>query len=167
MVRGPQVSPAYVTRTEANAIAKVADPQSETGPWHRVGDVGYLDADNRFWYCGRKAHRVETAAGPLYTECVEPIFNTHPAIKRCALVGIGPRGRQMPVLVVETHTGIQSGALTHELTNFANSHGATRSIERVLFYPKLPMDIRHNAKINREWLAEWAANQLAGHSSRT
>jgi olefin beta-lactone synthetase len=168
IVRGPQVSPTYFTRTEANATAKIENsqfairnPKSEIAPWHRTGDVGYLDADNRFWYCGRKSHRVETPTGALYTECIEPIFNTHPAVRQCALVGVGPRCRQVPVLVVEAHARNRTDALAHEITNFANSHGATRSIERILFYPNLPVDVRHNAKINREWLAKWAAKQLS------
>ena len=167
IVRGPQVSPAYVTRTEANATAKIADsqsaipnPKSDISPWHRTGDVGYLDPQHRFWYCGRKSHRVETLMGPLFTECIEPIINTHPAVRRSALVGVGPVGQQIPVLVVELHPGNRTDVLAHELTNFVNSHGATRSIERILFYPSLPVDIRHNAKINREWLATWAATQL-------
>ena len=173
IVCGPQVSPAYVTRTEANATAKIEDsqsdirnPKSEITAWHRTGDVGYLDPQQRFWYCGRKSHRVETPLGPLYTECIEPIFNTHPAIRRSALVGVGPVGRQLPVLVVEPHPGNRTDVLAHELTNFANSQGATRSIERILFYPNLPVDVRHNSKINREWLAGWAAKQLSDHLPR-
>ncbi|MCR4415526.1 MAG: fatty acid CoA ligase family protein, partial [Thermoguttaceae bacterium] len=45
VVRGPVVTRRYVTRTEANALGKIAD-----GPtvWHRLGDVGYLDARGRF-----------------------------------------------------------------------------------------------------------------------
>ena len=78
----------YVTRTEANALAKIAD-----GPrvWHRMGDVGYLDEQGRFWFCGRMAHRVQTAAGPMFTIPCEAIFNQHPAIYRSALVGVGAR----------------------------------------------------------------------------
>jgi olefin beta-lactone synthetase len=171
IVRGPQVSPAYVTRTETNALAKIADsqtanrnPKSEIPSWHRTGDVGYFDAQQRFWYCGRKSHRVETPSGPLYTECIEPIFNTHPAIRRSALVGVGPVGRQTPVLIVEPQPGNRTDSLVHDITNFANSRGETRSIERILFYPHLPVDVRHNAKINREWLATWAAKQLSATS---
>jgi len=36
----------------------------------------------------------------------------------------------------------------------------TKSIDRILFHKKLPVDIRHNAKIFREKLATWAARQL-------
>ena len=64
IVRGPVVTTEYVTQTEANAFHKITDGDSF---WHRMGDVGYLDEQDRFWFCGRKSHRVRTAAGTMYT----------------------------------------------------------------------------------------------------
>ena len=90
IVRGPVVTDRYVTRVEANALAKIADGDAF---WHRMGDVGYLDQQDRFWYCGRLSERVLTAAGPMYTVPCEAIFNRHPEVRRSALVGIGPEVR--------------------------------------------------------------------------
>jgi acyl-CoA synthetase (AMP-forming)/AMP-acid ligase II len=184
IVRGPQASPRYVTRTECNAQAKIdneragasAPPEGEValgaedgsprrGPsnparWHRMGDVGYIDDSQRFWYCGRKSHRVETADGPLYTERIEAIFNAHPAVQRSALVGIGPRGMQEPVLIVERASGRVGGNWNHELQQLAQAQSLTRRIKHILVHPHLPVDVRHNAKINREALAIWAASRL-------
>jgi acyl-CoA synthetase (AMP-forming)/AMP-acid ligase II len=157
IVRGPQVSPHYVTRTECNADAKIED---EKGNWHRTGDVGYLDDAGRFWYCGRKSQRVETADGPLYTECAESVLNTHPAVRRSALVGIGPRGDEVPVLIVEPELNAASSYLTTDFHRFAATHPQTSAITYLLVHPKFPVDVRHNAKINREQLAQWAAKQL-------
>ncbi|MCL2624924.1 MAG: fatty acid CoA ligase family protein, partial [Planctomycetaceae bacterium] len=84
-VTGPQVTQRYVTRVEANAYAKMTDAQGRI--WHRMGDVGRLDTSERFWFCGRKAHRVETATGPMFTDPCEAIFNGHPDVYRSALVG--------------------------------------------------------------------------------
>src|SRR5690606_28060128 len=97
-VAGPTATDAYYNRPQATALAKIRDGDQVV---HRMGDLGYFDAGGRLWFCGRKSERVETADGPLYTEQVEPIFNTHPQVRRSALVGVGPRGRQTPVLVVE------------------------------------------------------------------
>lgn len=183
IVRGPQVSPCYATRTQANAIAKIADAgpiHRNSGPdvhpalcWHRTGDVGYIDDDGRFWYCGRKSQRVETAAGPLYTECVESRFNQHRFTERSALVGIGPRGAQTPVVVVEPTQELYDVGDTwwahpeyvrwiDELRSLAQQHESTRSIQHFLIHICLPVDVRHNAKINREALASWAADELKG-----
>ena len=99
VVRGPQVSPAYVTGgKEHNALAKIRNGDSI---WHRLGDVGYFDDQGRFWYCGRKSQRVQMADGTLYTVPAEAIFNTHPDVARSAVVGVGPSRQAAPLVIVE------------------------------------------------------------------
>ncbi|MEX2306511.1 MAG: fatty acid CoA ligase family protein [Pirellulales bacterium] len=169
IVRAPQASPRYITRTQFNAETKITDERMDeragssptpAAAWHRMGDVGYLDDEGRFWYCGRKSQRVKTADGALFTECVEAVFNTHPAVRRSALVGVGDDGRQIPVLIVELRLSISGDIWTRELLQLARSHDQTRSIQHFLAHPCLPVDARHNAKINREELAVWAAHRL-------
>ena len=164
MVSGDVVTRRYVTRVDQNALHKVQDGDRV---WHRMGDVGYLDAHGRFWCCGRKSHRVITARGPLYTEPCEAIFNTHAHVHRTALVGVGEAGRQQPVIIAEPwpehapKNAAQGAELESQLQSVGQSHEVTKSIERVLIYPKrLPTDIRHNSKIFREQLAPWAAEQI-------
>ena len=62
IVRGPVVTREYDGLPDATAAAKIADGGEV---WHRMGDCGFIDAAGRLWFCGRKAERVETAAGPL------------------------------------------------------------------------------------------------------
>src|SRR4029077_19259624 len=107
----------------------------------------------------------------MFTDCVEPIFNAHPRVARCALVGIGQKPRQTPVIVVELETETATDTLPSavwkksplplgELCKLALANANTRTIDRFLFYPvSLPVDVRHNTKINREQLAKWAARQ--------
>jgi acyl-CoA synthetase (AMP-forming)/AMP-acid ligase II len=160
IVSGPQVTRAYVTRTQWNALSKIADGQDV---WHRIGDSGYLDQQDRFWFCGRVAHRVLTADGPMYPVCCEAIFNTHPAIRRSALVGVGPKGRQLPVIVLEPHQGKmpkgknKRAAFLSEIRQLGASNLLTAGIATFLLHRSFPVDIRHNAKIFREKLAVWAA----------
>jgi acyl-coenzyme A synthetase/AMP-(fatty) acid ligase len=156
-----------------NELAKI--PGGDAA-WHRMGDVGYLDDEGRFWYCGRKSQRVETSDGILFTECVEAVFKQHPDVARCALVGIGSAGNATPTLVVEAateplacgETGMLSAAgraawanLVAELKALGARYEHTAGIRQFLLYPMLPVDMRHNAKINREALAAWAT-KLAG-----
>jgi len=162
IVQGPVVTREYVTRREANALGKIADGDRI---WHRVGDAGYLDDQGRFWFCGRVAHRVLTEAGPMYTIPCEAIFNRHPLVRRSALVGVGPVGRQSPVLVVEPlpgrfpRTARDRQEFTAALGELGQSSPLTAAISHILFHPAFPVDIRHNAKIFREKLAVWAAQQ--------
>ncbi len=164
MVRGDVVTRQYVTRTEQNALHKVYDGENV---WHRMGDVGYLDDQDRFWCCGRKSHRISMAKVDLYTEPCEAIFNTHPRVHRTALVGVGAAGSQTPVLIAEPwaehRPSDEAGQveLLGELKDLGKQHETTDSIERLMIYPdRLPTDIRHNSKIFREQLAPWAEQQL-------
>lgn len=163
MVRGPVVTQRYVTRTEANALHKVADGELY---WHRIGDVGYLDDRDRFWFCGRKSHRVQSPLGTLYTIPCEAIFNEHPRVYRSALVGIGEPGNQIPVLIVEPWPEHgpkgpeDEQALLDELRELGRKHEHTTGIKHFLVHPAMPVDIRHNAKIFREKLAIWAADRV-------
>ena len=63
-----------------------------------MGDLAKLDEQDRIWFCGRMAERVQAASGPLYTDCCEAIFNQHPDVFRSALIDLG-RGR--PAIVIE------------------------------------------------------------------
>lgn len=164
IVNGPQVTKCYVTRTEANAMAKITD--NKNGIWHRMGDSGYFDAEGRFWFCGRVAHRVITADGPLYPIQCEAIFNQHPCIFRSALVGIGLPGKQRPIIILEPQAGqypVSTEAqkvLLEEIRQLGKCNPITKSIDDFLFHPSFPVDIRHNAKIFREKLSVWAEKQL-------
>ena len=157
VVRGPVVSPAYADRPDATAAAKL-DWDGQVA--HRMGDLASCDGEGRLWFAGRKAHVVHTAAGPLYSVPCEEVFNLHPAVRRSALVGTGPRGAQVPVLVVQLEPGqVASDGLTAELRALGAADARTRTIERVLYRADLPVDIRHNSKIDRPLLAVWAQEQ--------
>jgi acyl-CoA synthetase (AMP-forming)/AMP-acid ligase II len=163
IVHGPVVTREYVTRRQANALGKIADGDRI---WHRLGDAGYLDEQGRFWFCGRVAHRVLTQSGPMYTIPCEAIFSQHPWVRRSALVGVGPVGRQRPVIVVEPLAGrFPRTARTRQefaaaLEELGQSAPLTVAIRQILFHPAFPVDIRHNVKIFREKLALWAAARL-------
>jgi acyl-coenzyme A synthetase/AMP-(fatty) acid ligase len=126
-----------------------------------MGDTGWKDAEGRLWFCGRKSHRVTTPAGPLFTIPCEAVFNTHPRVRRTALVGVGQAGYQTPALCVELKKGARCNtALTAELLELGGAQETTRGVKTMLYHPGFPVDIRHNAKISREKLAEWAAEKL-------
>ena len=163
IVQGVVVTDQYVTQTDANADHKIADGESF---WHRMGDVGYLDDHDRFWFCGRKSHRVRTEDGDMFTVPCESIMNTHPAIYRSALVGVGEPGAQVPALIAQPWPdhwpagNTESQALIQQLKELAAQHSHTKSIRYVFLHESLPVDIRHNSKIFREQLRPWAAARM-------
>ncbi|MCH2203787.1 MAG: fatty acid CoA ligase family protein [Fuerstiella sp.] len=163
IVRGPVATREYYRRPDATNLAKIKDGNTF---WHRMGDVGYFDESGRLWFCGRKAHVVFTSAGPMYSVRCEAIFNCHDHVYRSALVGIGERGGQTPIIVVEPEQGRfpvgsdGTAAFEHELRELGASNPLTMGIRKILFRSVLPVDTRHNVKINREQLAVWATTQL-------
>ena len=165
VVRGAVVTPSYYKRPQATKLAKIPAEGGEV--WHRMGDIGYFDEQGRLWMCGRKSHRVDAETGTLYTVACEAVFNMHPAVRRSALVGVVREGVTTPLICVERvkQTTIENGRLTEELLEIARSHDHTRTIDTVLYHPSFPVDVRHNAKIFREKLAEWASKKLASRQA--
>ena len=159
IVRGPAVTREYFEDPSASAAAKIPDPSPPGGPWHRMGDCGWLDEEGRLWFLGRKAERVESLEGTMFTEPCEQVFRAHPRARRCALIGLGAE----PALVAETRArGASDGrALAAELRALALGHRHTRSLRTFFFRARLPVDVRHNAKIHRLALARWAATARA------
>lgn len=164
VVAGPQVTKSYCELPDATAKAKIREGERI---WHRMGDLGYLDEEGRLWFLGRKAHRVEAAGGQrMFPVACEAIFNEHERIYRSALIGQGEQGSERPVIVVEALAGqAPSGkqatdALFGELKTLAQAQPHTAGIETFLLHPSFPVDLRHNAKIRREDLREWAKGRV-------
>lgn len=155
VVRGPMVTERYVARPEATALAK-RDWGGRTA--HRTGDLGWVDHDGRLWFCGRVAHLLHTADGPVPPLPSEEVFAAHPSVARVALVGLGDRGVQRPVLCVELEPDATwTPALAAELRATGAAHPHTAGIGVLLHHPGLPVDIRHNAKVDYDALRRWAA----------
>ena len=154
IVRGPVVTKEYDALPEATAGAKIADATTPGGVWHRMGDCGCVDGDGRLWYLGRKAERVDTSGGVLFTEPCEQVFRAHPRARRCALIGVAKE----PALVVETRVRGEADAraFVETLRALARGHPHTSAIRTFFFMKHLPVDVRHNAKIHRLALAKWA-----------
>jgi len=161
VVTGPTCTDSYWQRDSATEMAKFSDQEGRI--WHRMGDVGILDGQGRLWYCGRVSQRIDTGKEVLFADQCEAIFNQHPDLVRSAVVGVGARGRQMPVLCIEVKgklSPVDTERVHFDLLQLAQAFSITREIRTVLFHPGFPVDIRHNSKIGREELAEWATKKM-------
>ena len=159
-VKGALVSRRYFENADADALAKIKEGHEIR---HRMGDLGRVDQKGRLWYYGRKSHRVITTKETLFTIPCEAIFNNHPRVFRSALVGVGPRQQQRPVIIIEFEKmarRIDTRKLALDLLEIAAANEVTKNIGTVLFHKAFPVDIRHNSKIFREKLSVWAEKKL-------
>jgi acyl-CoA synthetase (AMP-forming)/AMP-acid ligase II len=107
------------------------------GVWHRTGDAGRLDERGRLWLLGRCAARITDARGTIYPFGVECVAMTFPEVRRAAMLAVD--GRR--VLTVETEGGEDLTARLRDAITWAG-------IDDVRRVPVLPVDRRHNAKID-------------------
>ena len=162
IVRGPVVTERYVTRVEANKLAKIADPN---GFWHRMGDVGYFDPRERFGFAAGCASRPHGQRSHVF-DSVRSDFQSSSGSPAGRIGRSGPRGQQQPVIIVEPtaghlpHRRIARARFLAQLRSLAVSNPLTDVIRHFMVRRRLPVDIRHNAKISRERLAVWAERRM-------
>ncbi|MEQ8719414.1 MAG: alpha/beta fold hydrolase [Acidimicrobiales bacterium] len=150
LVRGPHMRERY------DRLAATTRAATAPGGWHRTGDVGTVDTEGRLWVGGRLGHVIWTAEGPVMPVATEFALEDHPAVERAAVVGVGPEGTQVAVAVVVTTATITT-TLLDELRALVEI-----PLAAVLDVEELPVDRRHNSKIDRTRIATWATRVLAG-----
>lgn len=158
LVSGANVSPTYFHRESATRLGK---PVESGRVWHRMGDLGYLDEAGNLYFCGRAAHSVTAKGRTFYSIPTERIFNQHEKVRRSALVSLN--GGEDVGIAVEPHpqhwpeSEDLRASFAEELVKLAKSDPLTSQISRVFFHPSFPVDGRHNAKIFRDQLSQWAS----------
>lgn len=149
-------------------------PDGTGARWHRSGDVGNLDAHGNVWIEGRVAHLIYTAQGPVTPVPLEIAAETVADVIRAAAVGVGPVGIAQVVVVLESATNTTQGAAPLEVRDAvraaiasatANYPDGPVSVAAVWNVASLPVDIRHNAKIDRAAVSAQMEQVLSGASS--
>lgn len=160
VVSGLQVTPGYFDMDSETAKAKIT---VDGVLWHRMGDVGWIDEKNNLWFLGRKAHRVDSDSTTYYSIQMESVFNQHPKIRRSALVKLKKGSQVLPGLVIEPHDKSlkMSESFLKELHAMKETQDFTKDIVKFFIHPEFPVDVRHNIKIDRIKLSQWAQEQFS------
>jgi acyl-CoA synthetase (AMP-forming)/AMP-acid ligase II len=122
--------------------------------WHRTGDAGLVDESGRLWLLGRCASRIEDHHGSIYPFGVECVAMNFTGVRRAAF--LSQSGRRL--LVVE-------GAVDSESKERLRSDIAWACVDEVRFIKRIPVDKRHNSKIDYPKLHERLdiRRERAGH----
>ncbi len=136
---------------------------SQPAGWHRSGDVGHLDGTGRLWIEGRMGHIVTTAAGPVTPVGIEHAVSALPEVTHAAVVGVGPVGtQQLVVVVVPVDRSRLPDLADEDLADLVRAKVDAADVAAVMTAPSLPVDKRHNSKIDRTRISRWAERVLAG-----
>jgi len=110
--------------------------------WHRTGDLGRLDSKGRLWLMGRASAAIRDRHGILYPFAAECAAMQVPGVRRAAILQV--EGKR--VLAIEADQSGVSGALESAM--------AWAHFDEIRVLTSIPMDKRHNAKIDYGALAE-------------
>jgi len=106
---------------------------------------------------------VTTPAGPVTPVGIEHAAGEIPGVALAAVVGVGPAGTQQVVVVVETESPRRrSGLADTGLAASVRKAASPVAVAAVLVVPSIPVDKRHNSKIDRTRMARWAERVLTG-----
>lgn len=119
--------------------------------WHRTGDAGYLDSVGRLWLVGRCKAAIRDSWSAVYPFQVEIPACIFPGVDRAALLKYGGQ----PTLVVETR---EPGNIRDLVMRWALLRKVR--ISRVVTVRELPMDKRHNSKVDYGSLERLLDGQL-------
>jgi acyl-coenzyme A synthetase/AMP-(fatty) acid ligase len=150
-VTGPWLSVGYDQHWQRNRDSRV---QFNSKEWHRTGDVGHLDKG--LFIEGRNAHVLrinDVIVTPVPIE--QAIEELLPGVTVAAVsVPVGSTS----ALVVVLSDGETTGAAVRTIEMKVRE--VAPDVVAVLFKKKLPVDRRHNSKIDRLALGRWANDQL-------
>jgi acyl-CoA synthetase (AMP-forming)/AMP-acid ligase II len=124
--------------------------------YHRTGDVGYFE-DGLVIHLGRRKHVIDTATGPVASVAVEGPIATATG-RLIGAVGVGPPGAQVLCVVVEGDGPLRvAGSDLRSEVRASCAHRVAAVLEGTL-----PVDRRHQSKIDRTALGSDVAAFLAG-----
>jgi olefin beta-lactone synthetase len=150
-VTGPWLSVGYDQHWQRNRDARV---QFNSREWHRTGDVGHVK--NGLFIEGRSAHVLRINDHVLTPVPIEQAVEELLPGVTAAAVSV-PAGSSS-ALVVVLCDGETTGAAIRAIEMKVRE--AVPEVVAVLFKKKLPVDRRHNSKIDRVALGLWANEQL-------
>jgi olefin beta-lactone synthetase len=135
VVSGTHVLPGYLN-SQGDSETKF---DVDNVRWHRTGDAGYLDSRGRVWLLGRCDARIEDERGVLFPFAVECAAQQIDGIRRAALVA--HQGRRLLAVELERSSDFR-------VLEKLRSEIAWANIDDVRVLPRIPVDKRHNAKVN-------------------
>ncbi len=154
VVKGKHVLKGYVGNLEATKENKIKC--NDGSVWHRTGDIARIDDLGRIWLMGRQSDSIMYQGHTILTYPLECKVDAIKGVRRSAL--IQRESTNNPVLVFEVEFGESSNSANKQAELKLKHSIMKRLIDEklsginVVCIDKIPVDNRHNSKIDRSKL---------------
>lgn len=147
VVSGPHVCENYYNNIEAFKKTKIQEKSGKI--WHRTGDVGVLDNENRLWLVGRVHNTIVRANEYLFPVQAEILLKRLPFVRQAAFIGLEDANiGEKAFAVVSLKEGTTSDNQTqyiNQITDLFKQNSIP--VDEVKILEEIPMDPRHHSKV--------------------
>ncbi|EQC51733.1 AMP-binding protein [Bacteriovorax sp. DB6_IX] len=146
IIKGAHVVQTYVDNPKATKENKILSPDGQR--WHRTGDCGRIDDQGRLWLVGRVKDIIQFEGNEFHPYPIEESLDELEAISRSALI----QDKAEIKVFIETKIFDNIDHVKKVITEKVSSFGIREF--NIIQIDKIPVDDRHNSKINRVKLRE-------------
>jgi len=148
VVRGAHVNPGYIDNEAANRENKLYE--SDGSVWHRTGDLGFFDETERLWLVGRLKDVVRYQGRLVQPYPLEAILEAVEGVERAAVITSDktPDG----IVLIQPVGSDESETVMSKTQGILTSQGYEQM--PICTVAILPVDGRHNSKIDRPLLRQ-------------
>ncbi|WP_095532844.1 o-succinylbenzoate--CoA ligase [Domibacillus mangrovi] len=146
LVSGPNVTPGYLNRQEANE-------SSFQDGWFHTGDIGRLDDDGFLYVLDRRSDLIISGGENIYPAEIESVLISHPAIHEAGVTGVADKKwGSVPAAFYVAHHPVTS----EELAAFCGEKMASYKVPAYFVKTgELPRNAS-NKLMRRELAARWS-----------
>lgn len=153
LVSGDHVLKQYIDNPGANRENKIPreNVAATKAVWHRTGDCGYIDEQGRLWLTGRIKDVIDFQNASLQPYPIEKALDQLSGIVRSAMI---QHLDQLFVFIQEDSQAVL--AQEKEISQVLSEHLFSVGLEKIQLVTinEMPVDGRHNSKIDRPLLRE-------------
>ena len=146
LLQGKHVLDRYF-QAEDTQRTKILD--EEGAIWHRLGDVAHFNEYGQLVLVGRYNDFIHVQDQYVYPLTVETPISEIPAIKRTAFIALEPHNHTGPVLALELEEAVNIDMESIKSTIETLFKELNLLPPPIFKLPKIPVDGRHNSKIDR------------------
>jgi acyl-CoA synthetase (AMP-forming)/AMP-acid ligase II len=164
LVSGHHVLKQYIDNPDANRENKIprSNVEATKSVWHRTGDCGYQDKQGRLWLSGRTKDVIRFEGHALQPYPIEQQLDQDKAIQRAAIINNDDQVYlfvQLKPVELATESAINvtnQEALITRISAIATAYFLPLGLRQMHYsaIAKMPVDGRHNSKIDRPLLRE-------------